>query len=347
MRLACGGAHVLALQETRGCQEDLAEFIDLLPGWTALGSFLPGCASGGVVFLLAPALLARYTAHSILTIVPGRIALLRLRGEGMVPLDIANLHLVSTGRLPVATQVRRLAGALAPLCDAVTIVIGDTNVCSPGEGRLDLITGRVAVDTSPLVDMLGDTLESFHEIMAQGFSRVQLRDGRPQLLSRASTGCSQTPTPKLWLGDGPLHTTAWGSLTPLCRRTTRPWRLASWHPELLVGRRFHDGHSVIRSSPSAWPRRRRLSNRRVLLRWRPPDKLCMWHMLRFRRSGGAAKVHIPRRLRGKLIGSRRHARPGVEGIMKRFSEPSRNVLPSGSFSTTRLGTSGTRSARKK
>lgn len=61
-------------------------------------------------------------------------------------------------------------------------MVGDVNLCAPGEGRLDRMIGHV-VGNSPLVDLLGNALADFQGRAAQGSSRVQHRGGRPHLLS--------------------------------------------------------------------------------------------------------------------------------------------------------------------
>lgn len=58
-----------------------------------------------------------------------------------------------------------------------------------GGGRLDLNIGRLSVEASPLADLLGD----FQEVVAQGYSRVRLRCGRPELLSRIDRASMNAP----------------------------------------------------------------------------------------------------------------------------------------------------------
>lgn len=103
------------------------------------------------------------------------------------------MHLV-LGPLSVRAQLHRISRGLTPLSEAVTVALGDLKICAPGEGRLDLHTGHVAVDASPLVDILGDAVEDFHEIVAQGYSRVQFRGRAPQLLSRRDHVFTNSPT---------------------------------------------------------------------------------------------------------------------------------------------------------
>lgn len=171
MRLA-RDSHVVALQETRGSARDLSEFVDFLPGWSTYGSFTAKGNAGGVVFLLALAIVALHTSILTEVLVPGRIAVLRMRGPEAPPLDIYNLHLVPNGLHSVSSQLHLLSASFSPLRTAITIAIGDVNVCAPGEGRLDLHTGRLSIGNSSLVDLLGtpsstsirslhrDTLES-------------------------------------------------------------------------------------------------------------------------------------------------------------------------------------------
>lgn len=187
------GAHIIALQETRGTERDLSEFVDVLPGWAAYGSFIAEGASGGVVFLVSLAVASLYVDRWVSVVVQGRITILRMRGDGVPPLDIVNLHLVPTGSQNIATQLRRLSAHVAPLRDAVTVAVGDANICAPGEGRLDLVIGHLAVDTSSLVNLMGKAMADFDEIVAQGFSRVQRRGGQPQLLSRIDRVFTNSP----------------------------------------------------------------------------------------------------------------------------------------------------------
>lgn len=190
-------SHVVVLQETRGSSRDLSEFVDFLPGWSTYGSFTAEGNAGGVVFLVAPASVALYTSIVTEVVIPGRIAVLRMRGPEAPPLDIYNFHLVPNGLHSVPSQLHLLSASFSPLRAAITIVIVDVNVYAPGEGRLDLHTGRLSIDNSPLVDLVGDTFEHFHEIVAQGYFRVQLRGGKPQLLSRIDRVFMKSPVQSL------------------------------------------------------------------------------------------------------------------------------------------------------
>lgn len=127
----------------------------------------------------------------------GRIVALRMRGGDSVALDVHNIHLVPNERTPPRAQLELLRGSIAPLREAVSVLVGDLNVSAPGEGRLDLEIGRLTVDSSPLVDALGEALADFREIIAQGYSRAQARDWRPRLSSRLDRMFTNSPTASL------------------------------------------------------------------------------------------------------------------------------------------------------
>lgn len=58
VRVACE-AHSVALQDTRGPERDLSDFVDVLPGWSSYSSFLPeGVAGGGISCSSGPCLQA-------------------------------------------------------------------------------------------------------------------------------------------------------------------------------------------------------------------------------------------------------------------------------------------------
>lgn len=83
-------------------------------------------------------------------------------------LGFYNAHLVPTGANAMAIQLRRLSSSCLPLADAIAIVTGGFNVFAPGQGRLDLTTGQLFWEKSPLVDFIGVELEDLHEIIPQG-----------------------------------------------------------------------------------------------------------------------------------------------------------------------------------
>lgn len=65
------------------------------------------------------------------------------------------------------------------------------NISGTAEGCLDVSTGRLSIDTSPLVDALVDAFEDFREIAAQGRSQVHLCGCRPQLLCCVDRGLTK------------------------------------------------------------------------------------------------------------------------------------------------------------
>lgn len=155
------------------------------------------------MFLVSPALRSVCRDLSPSVIVPVRIAALRMRCGDSAALDVYNVHLVSNERLSPRAQLDVLRDSITPLKEAVSVVLGGLSVSDPGEGRLDLNTGRLIVDSPPLVDMLAD----FHEVIAQDSSRVQLRDVRPQLLSRLDRLFTSSPAASLVGGRASAHCT--------------------------------------------------------------------------------------------------------------------------------------------
>lgn len=98
-----------------------------------------------------------------------------MRGPAAPPLAVLSFNVVQLERLSVREKLRRVARSTTPLREVVTAAVEGLHICATGDRRLDLNSGRLAVDSSPLVDLLGDALEDFHEVVAQGYSRVQLR----------------------------------------------------------------------------------------------------------------------------------------------------------------------------
>lgn len=130
------GADILLIQEARGTEADIVELGDVLLGWLFLGSFLEAGTGGGLVFGIAPRLRAAYPDGEFHAIVRGRVGVLRLRGPTAPPLDVANVHFIADASGTTRDGMRLLRGAIAPLSEAVSVLMGDCNFVSPAEGRM-------------------------------------------------------------------------------------------------------------------------------------------------------------------------------------------------------------------
>lgn len=118
VRHLAGGAHSVLIQERRGTASDLIQLHDILPGWVMLGSFSAQGTSGGVLLFISPLVASQYPERIFMDIVPGRVALARLRAPRSPPIDVANVHsYASLGRTRLQ-QISRLRRALSPLSGA-------------------------------------------------------------------------------------------------------------------------------------------------------------------------------------------------------------------------------------
>lgn len=199
-RLAVG-AHVVLIQESRGTAEDLIQLHDLLPGWRTFGSFAPHVTSGGVLILLSPELCHHYPEQHFVQVVTGRIALVRLRSRTGPSIDVVNIHPFASPGQSRIQPVDRLTTHLTNMAFACTVLAGDLNCCAPGEGRYDIDAGRIHLDLSAETEVFGERLADFHEVVAAGYSRVQLRAGVPKLLLRIDRVLVNFPVQEL-MGGG-------------------------------------------------------------------------------------------------------------------------------------------------
>lgn len=194
-------AHAVALQATRGTAADFLQLRDLLPGWEFRGTFPAHGTFGGAVLLLSPRLIAAYPDRILAEVVLGRVCALRLRGGQGLPLDLCALHSFPTPATTRIQQFQCTQRALAALGTACTILIGDFNCCSAGEGRMDLRTGAVQLGISAESEAIGTIFDSFHEVVPAGFSRIQTRDGAPSTLSTIDRVLTKAPVSEL-MGGG-------------------------------------------------------------------------------------------------------------------------------------------------
>lgn len=178
------GADVPLLQESRGTTRDLVELMDRLPGWLFLGSFIREGTAGGVVVGVSPRLRRIYPVACFDTVVQGRVGVLRLRGPDFPALDVANIHLVTDDGITAHESLRRLRAALLPTAYATTVLMGDFNIVTPSEGRLDVVSGAVRHARSGDAELFLDVFADYHEVIAEGYSRQQFRDGEPHQYAR-------------------------------------------------------------------------------------------------------------------------------------------------------------------
>lgn len=252
-----GGADVVCLQETRGRRADLVEFSHFLPTYSYAGSFDTNGASGGVACLISATFAEKCPDRQVVEVVCGRIAILRCRGNGVPPIDIANVHLVNIPRLAPAAQIARLAVHLQPLDNCATFLLGDFNFLSPGDGRLDVAAGVHTHDDSPVARSFHELLPAYAEIRAEGYSRRQFREGRLQLLRRLDKVYTNLPTQDILacrpacaytmsLADPHLesHHSPLKLVWPR-PRAKRPFRVPRWVPEHLAYRAFADEYLAL------------------------------------------------------------------------------------------------------
>lgn len=177
------GADIVCVQEARGSQQDQHQIQDFLPGWTVLGTHMHDGASGGLLFLLSPAMAHHYPAPHV-DVVRGRIAILRLRARDCTPIDIANLHLIDSINLPLHIQLAKLRRSFSPLAHAHTILVGDMNLVAAGEGRLQATTGELRPERRDRVGYMEERFPEVAEVVADGYNRRQLRNGMLDVSSR-------------------------------------------------------------------------------------------------------------------------------------------------------------------
>lgn len=177
-------ADVICIQESRGFPEGHCEIHDYLPDWRVLGTHVPDGAAGGVLFIISPASLQFYPHPRMDFVVPGRIAVLRLRAVGAVALDFINMHVVDAANLPLHAQFGRLRHHINLLHQAQTIMVGDMNLVAVGEERLHARTGELRSERGDSVGILEEHFPDFAEVAADGFSRLQYRDRELDVLLR-------------------------------------------------------------------------------------------------------------------------------------------------------------------
>lgn len=176
---------VLVLQETRGRLADMLEIGHWLPGYRSQGSFLADGRAGGVVVVFSPSFSEVYPSVTMCEVVRGRIAIFRCRGgSNVVPIDIAAVHLVAIRGFLVSSQLLRLRERMSSCEEAHTIAMGDFNSAPADEGRLDVVTGATQFVDGRDDHMLHDVLERFGEVVPDGYSRRQFREGALSLVSR-------------------------------------------------------------------------------------------------------------------------------------------------------------------
>lgn len=99
---------ILLFQKATGTEHDLVEFPDWVHDWRFLGSFAPDGTASGVALDISPRMRTMYSDLALVRAVARSMALLRLRGIGVLPLDIDNVILVSGGITSGAGMISRM-----------------------------------------------------------------------------------------------------------------------------------------------------------------------------------------------------------------------------------------------
>ena len=137
---------VIMLQEVHGCNEDIAELQCRLPRHLIFGSFCENRNAGGVLVILKPSLVSRYSFVERSVICRGRALVVTLRGAGKHPLAICCLHVVPEWSVPVKISfIDQVRAATPEVGEACLILGGDLNFTAAGEGRMEVDSGRVAL----------------------------------------------------------------------------------------------------------------------------------------------------------------------------------------------------------
>lgn len=102
----------------------------------------------------------------LVDIVAGRISILQCAPSSGNRLDLCNVHL--TPYLVAASQhtlIRRLQQHVAPLDEALTIIVGDLSIFTSGEGCLNITTGHMDSTNEPPAHMFNDLFPAFVEYL--------------------------------------------------------------------------------------------------------------------------------------------------------------------------------------
>lgn len=116
-------------------------------------------------------------------------------------MDVVNIHLFSERRRTRLHHLRQLQDALSDMSTDCTIIAGDFNCCALGEGRHDLQDARIHLDLSVEAEAFGERFHDYREVIPVGYSRVQVRDGVPRLLSRIDRVMVNAPVQEM-VGGG-------------------------------------------------------------------------------------------------------------------------------------------------
>lgn len=120
--------------------------------------------------------------------------MLRLRAVGAAALDIFNMHIVDAPNLPLHVQFGRVRRYINSLQQADIVMVGDMNLLAAGEGRLHSRTGELRSERSDRVGLLEGRFSEFAEVVADGYSRRQYRDGELDVLSRIDSALMNSHT---------------------------------------------------------------------------------------------------------------------------------------------------------
>ena len=141
----------LALQETHGSPEDLAELQKHVPFHVLYGSFCENRGMGGVVAAVRRTLLSRCTTAVTRPLYSGRVLQVLLDGPSLC-FNLVCVHLdTALPQQQIHTILLRIFSTRDVSYERISILAGDFNLTYPGDSRLRLSDARLL----PPEDTLG------------------------------------------------------------------------------------------------------------------------------------------------------------------------------------------------
>jgi exonuclease III len=214
-------ADIILLQETHGCEADLASLRRKHLEFVFRGSFCESHSAGGLVFAIRKQFLGKYGDADLLAtvlrvrhVVPGRIAFITLPANvELTRLAVFNVHidpgvqaddpLHSTTKL---SMLHKLFGAIPPLHSTHSMLAGDWNTVEVDDPRFHPAENKFVPDLTSHSKLLENKLAGFTELHQQAFTRRQCTDRSISVLSRIDRIYSNCPTCEL-LDRHPLTST--------------------------------------------------------------------------------------------------------------------------------------------
>ncbi len=187
---------IVLLQETHGCEEDLASLRCRFLRHSIFGCFTVGQHGGGLVFIICMKFMNAYGDPTLLkkvlrvnSVVPGRIAFVTL--PVLTRLAIFNIH-VDPG-MPgydprygnaKLRMIHQLFGAVPAKPLTHSILAGDWNIVEADDSRFHPLINKFTPDSSIHSKILEGKLVGYTELHQPAFTRRQVEGGAISVLSR-------------------------------------------------------------------------------------------------------------------------------------------------------------------